>query len=116
MKFPEVVYSEEGWVLGEVKTSPCSCLSVLYLRTEPYKTMVFNAMTDYALEAPYEENGYRLASVSDVDKSFFEVLAKSVLEEDLWVKIGEVHWSDDLEEKAVFILGRIRVNYTRNKK
>ena len=49
------------------------------------------------------------------DKFYFEVFAKSALEENLWVKIGEVNWQDGLEEKAIFTLSRIRIKYTKKK-
>lgn len=108
---PKLVFSEEARPIGQVEASPCGSLIVLYISNEPYRTMVINALNDYALYAPYAPNGYRLRLVETVEKSYYEVLAKSYLEETLWVKIGEVHQEDG--EKAIFSLSRIRVNYNK---
>lgn len=109
---PKFVFSEENRPLGSVETSPCGCLKVLYITKEPYRTMVMNAMTDYALYAPYEANGYRLRAVETVENPCFEVLAKSYLQEDLWIKVGEVSFRAE-DNRAIFTLSRIRVKYHR---
>ena len=113
MKIPKAIYSEEGWALGDVESSPCGSMIVLHLRTEPYRTMVLNAITDYALLTPYEEDGYRMQVVNDVDNPHFDVMAKSALQANLWTKIGEVKWEEIPEEKAIFRLSRIRVKYNK---
>ena len=115
MKIPKEIFSEEDWRLGEVETSFCGTLTLCRIHSEPYRTMVLNAITDYGLEVPYENNGYQMRPVETGDKVNFEVFAKSALEENLWVKIGEVNWQDGLEEKAIFTLSRIRIKYTKKK-
>lgn len=111
MTQPKFVYSEENRLIGPVELSACKCLKVLYIKYEPYRTMLLNALNDYALYAPYAPDGYRLNLVETVEKSYYEVLAKSYLEEELWVKVGEVIKNE--EANWQFSLSRIRVKYTK---
>lgn len=114
---PEAIYSEEGRLIGLTQSSACGCLTRVSIHVEPYRTMVLNTLTDYALVCPYDEGCYRFDPVipeSETEAPYFILRAKSALDETIWVTIGEAHKNE--MGQYIFSLVRIRPQYKRTKK
>ena len=108
-----IIYSEHGKAIGATRRSPCGCMTELVLQVEPWRTMLQNVLTDYALEVPFgEANTYRLDW--DEEGERWLVKAKSVLEKELWVDVAEVR--EDERGLPVFSLLRVRPRYSGRRK
>lgn len=108
-----IIYNENHKVIGVTRQSPCGSLVQLPVGAEPYRTMLLNTCSDYALLVPYEDNVYRMekdTTRTDDEGERWEVLALSSLEEGLWVPVAEVVENEHGE--MIFDLLRIRPNYT----
>lgn len=103
-----IIYSEHGKAIGATRRSPCGCMTELVVQVEPWRTMLANVLTDYALEAPFNEpHTYRLDR--DEDNERWLVKARSTLEQGLWVDVAEV--CDDENGQPTLSLLRIRPHY-----
>lgn len=103
-----IIYSEHGKAIGATRRSPCGCMTELVIQMEPWRTMLGGVLTDYALNAPFGANTYRIDPAEEAGR--WLVKAKSALEKDLWVNIAEV--VENEEGLPVLSLLRIRPQYS----
>lgn len=103
-----IIYSEHGKAIGATRRSPCGCMTELVIQMEPWRTMLEGVLTDYALNAPFGANTYRIDQTEETGR--WLVKAKSALEEGLWVDIAEV--CENEEGLPVLGLLRIRPKYS----
>lgn len=99
------VYSSDDHPVGFIETSSCGRNRRFIIRFEPYRTQLAGVLTDYALGPVFGEDSFRLdANESGGD----DVLARSLLEEGLFVPIGRIYPDGDRER---FELVRVRPRY-----
>jgi hypothetical protein len=107
------IYSDRGTVIGATRRSPCGCTQEAVIVREPWRTQLVNMCDDYALTPPYEGGAWRLvedAGGSGPDQApRWELWAKSLLEEGLWVPVAEL--VEDEAGRAVLGLLRVRPRY-----
>ncbi len=106
-----IIYSDHKKPIGFTRQARCGCTIQLVIDTEPWRTTIINVLNDYALEAPYAGDSFRM--VRDDNKSRWLVKAKSSIEPDLWVDIAEVRENE--EGLAIFELLRIRPKYDKRR-
>lgn len=107
------IYSDRGTVIGATRRSPCGCTQEAIIASEPWRTQLVNMCDDYALTPPYEGGAWRLVEDSsksaDDSAARWELWAKSLLEEGLWVPVAEL--VEDAQGRAVLGLLRVRPQY-----
>lgn len=104
------VYSSDDHPVGFIEKSSCGRNRRLSIRFEPYRTQLAGVLTDYALAPVFGEDSFRLR---ERDGGEEDVLARSLLEEALFVPIGRIYLEGD---KHRFELVRVRPRYDGSRK